>query len=197
MEEKNTNNIKMDNLEQIYLNKCQTALDINEHLPTLKKYAEECNTVIEMGVRSIVSTWAFLLGQPNKLISVDIVHPKTYINHDPSGCNLDLVYEIAKGRNIDFEFIESDTLKMEPIECDFLFIDTLHDYDQLKEELRIHSSAARKYIGLHDTETVAENGETRGKEGIWRAVEEFVSQGEWKIKERFRNNNGLTILSRI
>ena len=86
---------------------------------------------------------------------------------------------------------------MEPIECDFLFIDTLHDYDQLKEELRIHSSAARKYIGLHDTETFAENGETRGKEGIWRAVEEFVSQGEWKIKERFRNNNGLTILSRI
>jgi hypothetical protein len=187
----------MNNLEQIYLNKCSTALDINEHLPTLRRYTEECDVVIEMGVRSIVSTWAFLLGQPKKLISVDIVHPKTYINHDPSGCNLDLVYEIAEEREIEFEFIESDTLKMDPIECDFLFIDTLHDYDQLKEELRIHSSFVKKYIGLHDTETFAIKGETTGKEGIWRAVEEFLSEGEWRIEERFTNNNGLTILSRI
>lgn len=187
----------MNNLEQIYANKCATALDINEHLPTLKKYAEECDIVIEMGVRSIVSTWAFLLGGPKKLISVDIVHPRTYLNHDPSGCNLDLVYEIAGGRGIEFQFIESDTLKLDPIECDFLFIDTLHDYDQLKEELRIHSSSVKRYIGLHDTETFAVDGETKGKEGIWRAVEEFISSGKWEIKERFRNNNGLTILSRI
>lgn len=186
----------MNNLEQIYLNKCATALDINEHLPTLRRYTEECDVVIEMGVRSIVSTWAFLLGQPKKLISVDIVHPKTYINHDPSGCNLDLVYEIAEERAIGFEFIEADTLKMDPIECDFLFIDTLHDYDQLKEELRIHSSSVKKYIGLHDTETFSIKGETPGKEGIWRAVEEFISEGRWKIEERFINNNGLTILSR-
>lgn len=187
----------MNTLEQIYLEKCATALDINEHLPTLKRYTEGCDTVIEMGVRSIVSTWAFLLGQPKKLISIDIVHPKNYINHDPSGCNLDLVYEISKERGIDFEFIEVDTLKMSPIECDFLFIDTLHDYDQLSEELRIHSSSVKKYIGLHDTETFSINGETPGKEGIWRAVEEFLSDGEWKIEERFSNNNGLTILSRI
>ena len=187
----------MDNLEKIYENKCATALDINEHLPTLRRYTEGCDTVVEMGVRSIVSTWAFLLGNPKKLVSVDIVHPRTYINHDPSGCNLELVYEIAKGRNIEFEFIEADTLKMDPIECDFLFIDTLHDYDQLKEELRIHSSCVKKYIGLHDTETFSINGETRGKEGIWRAVEEFLSQGGWEIKERFTNNNGLTILSRV
>jgi len=34
--------------------------------------------------------------------------------------------------------------------------------------------------------------------GLWHAIEEFlVEHPEWKIKERFRNNNGLTILCRV
>jgi len=41
-----------------------TQSDINEHLGTLKKYTQECNIIVEMGVRSIVSTWAFLAGKP-------------------------------------------------------------------------------------------------------------------------------------
>jgi hypothetical protein len=28
------------------------------------------------------------------------------------------------------------------------------------------------------------------------AVEEFLAEGVWEVKERFRNNNGLTVLSR-
>ena len=34
--------------------------------------------------------------------------------------------------------------------------------------------------------------------GIWPAIEEFINNNQnWKIKERFTNNNGLTILERI
>ena len=34
--------------------------------------------------------------------------------------------------------------------------------------------------------------------GLWPAIEEFLdSNKNWKIKERFRNNNGLTILEKI
>jgi len=34
--------------------------------------------------------------------------------------------------------------------------------------------------------------------GLWPAVEEFINEHpEWKIKERFTNNNGLTILERV
>ena len=36
--------------------------DIWEHLPTLYHYAKECTTIAEFGVRSVVSTWAFLKG---------------------------------------------------------------------------------------------------------------------------------------
>ncbi len=87
-------------------------------------------------------------------------------------------------------------LKVGIEETDLLFIDTWHVYEQLKEELRLHGSKARKYIVLHDTTTFGENGEGEGRRGLWPAVEEFLAVGEFQIKERFQNNNGLTILVR-
>jgi hypothetical protein len=34
--------------------------------------------------------------------------------------------------------------------------------------------------------------------GLWPAVEEFLAlHPEWKLKERYTNNNGLTVLERI
>jgi hypothetical protein len=38
----------------------QEATDIDEHLPVLRDYASRVGTVAEMGVRSIISTYAFL-----------------------------------------------------------------------------------------------------------------------------------------
>jgi len=33
--------------------------------------------------------------------------------------------------------------------------------------------------------------------GLWKAIEEFLStHTEWKLKEKFTNNNGLTILEK-
>ena len=188
----------MKEINEIYEQKCIIKNDINEHLPVLKEYAEKCSTVIELGVRSIVSTWAFLAAHPEKLISLDIVHPKKYINHDPSGCNLDLVVELAKKNNIEFEFIESDSTKTELPECDMMFFDTLHTYTQLKKELDLHGNKVKKYMLFHDTVLFAKNGEVAGEEGISRAITEFItSNQEWKAEKVLTNNNGLTILKNI
>jgi len=182
----------------------KTPSDINEHLPTLKKYGSECKHITEMGVRSVVSTWAFLEAKPNRLVSIDI-----------NPCPISEAAQLAKAEGIDFEFIQADTsnpnLDIEP--TDLLFIDTWHVYDQLKVEFKLHSSKAKKYIILHDTTTFGEVGESTwsnlvidvasGKmiparyKGLWYAVEEFVKSNiEWTIKERYTNNNGLTILER-
>ena len=40
----------------------RTPSDINEHLATLRMYASRVGSIAEMGVRKVVSTWAFLLG---------------------------------------------------------------------------------------------------------------------------------------
>ena len=75
-----------------------------------------------------------------------------------------------------------------------MFIDTLHTYDQLSEELRLHAPKARKYIVLHDTTTYGEGGETPGHQGLWPAVEEFLAEGCFRLGARNTNNNGLTVL---
>ena len=46
--------------------------NINEHLETLKNYSAKCEHVTEMGVDRVVSTYAFMMGFPKKMISYDI-----------------------------------------------------------------------------------------------------------------------------
>jgi len=174
-----------------YTEECNKKTDINEHLPTLKKYAEESNTIVEMGVRSIVSTWALLAGNPKQMISYDIKNPSNW------NASIEEVYKSVEGTNINFKFIEADVLNIKIDNTDLLFIDTYHVYEQLKRELELHADKVNKYIILHDTTLFGEKGESYGRKGLWPAVEEFLEiNPNWKIKERFTNNNGLTVLER-
>ena len=188
-----------------YIELSKTPSDINEHLETLKKYAQECDTIIEMGVRSIVSTWAFLIANPKKLVSLDLYNPSHF------GGNLQEVYDAASYSNIDFSFVEQDSLTYNIDSCDLLFLDTWHDFLQLKKELTRHHSKVNKYIILHDTvsyryvdeKSADEMGmlnqiETNLPKGLWPAIEEFLYHNKnWVIWEKKPNNNGLTVLKRI
>jgi hypothetical protein len=51
-------------MKKKYNELCNIPSDINEHLPTLYKYACECDSILELGVRGCVSSWAFLMGKP-------------------------------------------------------------------------------------------------------------------------------------
>lgn len=100
---------------------------------------------------------------------------------------------------------------------DLTFIDTWHVYGQLKRELDKFSKITNKYIIMHDTtvdellgESIRCNMDAKKQseesgipiseiyKGLWPAIEEFLSNNkDWKIKQRFTNNNGLTILEKI
>jgi len=197
-----------DILEQYYILSCVIPSDINEHLPLLRELSKNCKTITEMGVRGVVSTFAFVSSDPSKLTCIDLFHP-SYFN---AKHRIDVVEEYCKRKNIIFSMITADTLSIDIEETDFLFIDTLHTYQQLKEELKKHSHKVKKYIGFHDTtlfEYTDENAtsdvieftnkkENLSKQGLWTAISEFLEENKcWKIKERRTNNNGLTILERI
>lgn len=175
-------------LLELYEQRCSEKSDINEHLPTLKRYAEECDHVTEMGVRTIVSTYALLMGKPKKMVSYDIRFADT-----------DFIKELVKD-DTEFVFEIANTLNLEMEETDLLFIDTLHNYNQLKRELELHGNKSRKYIIFHDTTTFEWGGESyEGKPevGLWPAIDEFLKENQhWEIHERFTNNNGLTVLKR-
>jgi len=194
----------MELIYQKYQEKCSTISDINEHLPTLRKYAEECESVVEMGVRGIVSTWAFLSAKPKKLISLDLSHPSSF------GGNLEEVIQLSLENGIEFEFVEKSSLEYEMSNADLLFIDTWHDYLQLKKEMFRHHTKVNKYIILHDTTTFGyidesfydEYGNSRPEtnlpKGLYPAVDEFLfANKEWRLWEKKSNNNGLTILKKF
>lgn len=184
---------------------CETPSDINEHLPTLKSIASECESVTEMGVRFVTSSWALVEASPKKLTCYDI---NSNFFEEGKG-NIE---EVCNNKNIDFKFIESDTLKLEIENTDFLFIDTLHTYDQLYRELNLHSKNVNRYIALHDTVSfgyidefiyehasdIIKNGNCENV-GLVKAINDFLLTEEgknWTIDKVYENNNGLTILKR-
>jgi len=190
-------------LEEKYKYLVKTESDINEHLPTLKKYAEECEHVTEMGVRWIVSTYAFLAAKPKKMFSIDIQHPSKW------GASIELAEQYARDINCQYKFWLTNNLEIEIDETDLLFIDTWHSYKQLSAELTLHASKVKKYIILHDTVLFGNQDELNSydkfgwyngseKKGLIPAINEFLEEHkEWNVHETYINNNGLTILKRI
>lgn len=186
-----------DEILDNYIKAKLTPSDINEHIETLFNLAKEVEHITEMGVRNVVSTWAFMLRNPKKLIGIDI-----HVNEN---------VEAAKLLYPNWEFIQADTLKIKIKKTDLLFIDTLHIYTQLRHELAIHAMNVKKYIVLHDTTTyghtdeptdwqtpeIMENYKLDNKRGLKPAIKEFLAANEdWFIFKEYTNNNGLTILKR-
>ena len=187
---------------------CEKPSDINEHLQVLNQLAAECEHITEMGVRDVVSTWAFLAASPKKLVCYDIVKTD----------NIDIALKSALDSSINMEFIEADVLKVEIEPTDLLFIDTLHTYSQLKKELALHGNKVNKYIVFHDAVTYGHKPEpsqfnthagivkqherilanyVENDGGIMPAIEEFIDENDWKVKQFYTNNNGLLIIEKI
>jgi len=166
---------------------CKTKSDINEHLPTLVKYAKDVNHITEFGVRKGVSTTAFLYAKPKELVSYDITDRK--FNHKLFRSIVDFC--------TNFVFIKGNTLDITIEETDLLFIDTYHTYTQLSSELKLHGNKSRKFIIFHDTEKYGTVGMDDKSPGLQKAIGKFLKiNKQWFLKEEFKNNNGLTILEK-
>lgn len=180
----------MNTAEKNYQQQCYTRSDINEHLPTLRRYAETCETVVEMGVRGVISTWAFVVAKPKKLICVDIIHPSSV-----APIAFDKVVKCCSDQGTEFSFLLGDSRTVDLPPHDLLFIDTLHDYAVVKEELRVQSPKTKSFIVFHDTSLFGNHNESGGIGGTNPAIQEFLANNPvWTISEVFHNNNGLTIL---
>lgn len=195
----------MIDIQQRYLQCRAIGSDINEHLPTLYNLATEVERITEFGTRDGESTTAFLAAIKNT--------NKTLICYDLyRSININLFEQFPN-----YIFHNTDTLQVSIAETDLLFIDTLHTYFQLFNELTLHSRQVSKYIVLHDTATYGETDEpfylpvhdakmsnkaytTTLKTGLNNAVKDFLNLTKdgvnWYIFHEYTNNNGLTILKR-
>lgn len=182
--------INNGSLEVTYNYLCQSQSDINYHLPKLKECAEKYGRCCEVGVRWVVSTYALMMGKPKKLVSYDI-------NYHPS---IEKAKSMAQKEGIDFTFIQHDILTTEIDECDFLFLDSLHNYSQLSQELRLHHKKVTRAIGFHDINTFGLRDETPSNneiQGLLPAIAEFIQEHPgWKQVYRTEENNGFLILEK-
>jgi hypothetical protein len=215
----------MDILADKYVKLCNTYSDINEHLPTLKAYAQECSSIFETGVRGVVSSYALLYGLVK---NTNVTIKQIYMN-DIHMCEIDEFIKIAKSNNIlvKYEWKNNLDLQFSNTEnYDLTFIDTWHVYGQLKRELEKFSKITNKYIIMHDTEIDGIYGETKRAgghynnlyvsnkldnivnitkipkheilNGLQPAIDEFlIANTDWILDKQFKNNNGLTILKKV
>jgi hypothetical protein len=203
----------MDLVNYTYVEMCNKPSDINEHLPTLYKYAKECESILETGVRGCVSSWALTKGLLENKQPV-----KNLFLNDISACNISRLLDATKNLpiKIDYKWINNLQLDL-PYPVDMTFIDTWHVYGQLKRELNKFSKVTRKYIIMHDTTLDEIRGETlragwnAEKQsidsgipveeitcGLQKAIDEFLRDNtDWKLEVRYVNNNGLTILKKL
>jgi hypothetical protein len=201
------------------VNKCNTLSnthsEIYQHLPTLYKYARDCNSVIELGVRGCISSWVFLRGLLDNNRSAD---KRRILLNDIEECNIAEFLAITQPLpiQVDYKWINDLELEVDG-NYDLTFIDTWHVYGQLKRELEKFSGITNKYIIMHDTTVDEFYGETIRLSmnaqqqheitgfpleeincGLGPAIHEFLTNHpEWKLRDQFTNNNGLTVLQRV
>jgi hypothetical protein len=201
------------NIVNKYNRLCFLKSDINQHLPTLRRYASECESIIELGVRGVISSYAFIYG----LLSNNSSNKRILLN-DIKSCDINELLYLTSNLKIDIKYEWINDLDLEIKEnYDLTFIDTWHVYGQLKRELEKFSKVTNKYIIMHDTTIDDYEGETiRNKwnaeeqsaetgipideinKGLIPAIEEFLENNKnWKLLESYSNNNGLTILNKI
>ncbi len=166
--------------------------DIVLHLPVLEYYASLCEHVTEFGVREGCSTTALIAGCKGVVNSYDIETSPvvSLLSRTRLPCAR---WEFRQQNTVAPGFIIPPT--------DFLFIDTLHTFDHVRQELAIHGRQAGKYLGFHDTYTCGEldkSGPDQNAPGILPAIYTFLAQylNEYKTVYRTNVNNGLWILSR-
>lgn len=188
----------MINLLQRYEELKRTPSDINEHLPILFEFAQQVDSIVEVGTKDCNATNAFLaafLNTNKTLYSYDIFKQ-------------DIVQEFEKINN-NFNFFKQDILKITIPVVDLLFINhSLHTYYQLINELNMHSKNIKKYIAVRATATYAYKddrchikipGKDPKKTGLVNAINDFLLKDDglnWFIDKVYKNNNGLTILKR-
>jgi hypothetical protein len=189
---------------------CNTPSDICEHVPLLYHLSKDVSSVIEIGMRGMVSSWGILQGLSESPFS----HP-SYIGIDisaPPSETLKAARRLARAQGIKFTFLRGNDMDIDIPKTDCLFIDSLHTYCHLTYELEKFSPSVRKYIAMHDTSPPWESVDDseyhgdfseypacidRNKRGLWLAVEDFLQRHpEWKLLARHINCKGFTILER-
>jgi hypothetical protein len=181
----------MSTIQEWYNIRRESPSDINEHMPLLKKLAEGCGHITEFGTRTGNSTVALLAG----LDEGYRVGMRELVSYDINAA--DIVPPVCAPT---WTFNRANTKTLPDIaDTDLLFIDTLHDAEQVAAEL-MHARRVRSWLVFHDTVLFGCREESTNQgPGICHAIWQFLAtvEGEkWRVWSHDANNCGLLVLRR-
>lgn len=138
-------------------------VDMAPHIDTLMAAAAQAHTIVELGVRGAVSTWAILDAMPADavLVSVDIAEctvPER-VRQDPRW-----VFIVGDDR-------APAVREQIPAHADLVFIDTSHEYEHTVAELAWALTLGPDRIVMHDYVM----------EPVARAASEFCEREGWHL----------------
>ena len=175
-------------IERKFAERSREGAEMLDHMPTLRRYASQSQSVVEFGSNGCNSTWALLAGRPAKMRCYDITRYEPYFTEVERG---------AAEAKIDFAFVIRSSTDGPIDPCDLLFIDSTHYYEHCSKELALHHANVAKWIIFHDTTEFEFTNENRQGLGLWPAIEEFMAaHPEWQVRERSTSCHGLTVLER-
>ena len=176
-----------ESLEDLY-NSYMSEVDHSSwYLNELMDLAKQCETITEIGMFQGHSISAFLRTNPKKVTGYEI---------DMSNIRRDVFHRLCPDETL-LDFIRGDSLTMRVIdECDLLFIDTVHRYEHVIQELNRHANQAQKFVVVHDTNYPPDHKNSTKKVGD--AVREFVdnSNGLWYHYKELTERSGMMVIAR-
>lgn len=182
--------IRAGDFTPLFEHLCETPSDINEHLPTLRDLVVKLDArkVIELGVRTGVSTVAWLTGLQDTdghLWCVDVgTAPPMVTSH--SRCTF-----------VQGDDLSEDVLGQLPDEVDLVFVDTDHRYQLTVDEIATYKHRVRPggCMVFHDVavETFDHHDGTEPPFPVRTAVAEWA-EADGLTVERWENNHGLAVV---
>ncbi len=157
-------------------------VDMAPHIDALTAYATDCLTIVELGVRGGVSTWALLNGLPDDGHLVAIDNDPDVLEMLPPWVRDDPRLELVIGDDM--------TVEMPVDGADLVIIDSGHEYQQTLDEIALVERLNPSTILLHDY-LYAETP------GVRRAVDRVTAQGDWRLVTVHPSQWGLAVLERV
>jgi hypothetical protein len=173
-------------IREVYLQACEIHSDVHLHLPILKAHADLCDHVTEFGVRDGQSSRALWASKAAHIRMYDLELNDQVTQH--------VTQLKLTGRDVTYTQANTLNLTIEPTHM--LFVDTLHTYDQLKQELRVHAPQVSRFMAFHDTQTFGTRDESNNAgPGLLPALLEWLSENPaWRICYHDYRNNGFTVI---
>jgi cephalosporin hydroxylase len=206
-----------------YKQACEQFSDIHEHVQLLSQYAAlpTVNIILELGSREGISTIGWVWGLINKTHLITTGHtPEIHVCDLIITDRIRIIKSLCDDCGVHCFVYQGNDVDPElslPKVVDLTFIDSMHNFPHMVEELKRVAPITRQYIIMHDTTIDAYSSEQVRtgadldavaqqtgyavddiKIGIWPAIVNFLhdSDGQWIMEKNLSNNNGLTVIRR-